>query len=94
MNELIDLVDNLKDSLDETTEVKNIKELNKEISKDKDLLELIKKYNLTHDEKLKSKILSNELFNKYKDNEIELNLLIMKINHELKKMSIKKGCLK
>lgn len=94
MNELIDLVDNLKESLDKTDEVKNIKALNKEISKDKDLLETIKKYNLTHDEKLKSKILSNELFNKYKDNEIELNLLIMKINHELKKISIKKGCLK
>ena len=94
MNELIDLVDNLKTSLDERDEVKNIKELNKEISKDKDLLELIKKYNLTHDEELKSKILSNELFNKYKDNEIELNLLIMKINHELKKINVKKGCLK
>ena len=94
MNELIDLVDNLKQSLDKTDEVKNIKELNREISKDKDLLETVKKYNLTHDEKLKSKILSNELFNKYKDNEIELNLLIMKINHELKKLSIKKGCIK
>ena len=94
MEELIDLVENLKSSLDKTAEVKNIKHLNKEISKDKELLNDIKKYNLTHDESIKSKILSNELFNKYKDNEIELNLLIMKINHELKKISIKKGCLK
>lgn len=94
MEELIDLVDNLKLSLDKTEEVKNIKKLNKEISKDEELLNDIKKYNLTHDESIKSKILSNELFNKYKDNEIELNLLIMKINHELKKISIKKGCIK
>ncbi len=94
MNELIELTDNLKKSLDETTEVKVIKELNKEISKDKELLNNIKEYNLTHDESIKSKILSNELFNKYKDNEIELNILIMKINQELKKISVKKGCLK
>lgn len=94
MNELMDLVDNFKQSLDETNEVKNIKRLNKEISKDKELLNTIKEYNLTKNEKLKEKILSNELFNKYKDNEIELNLLIMKINSELKKISIKKGCLK
>ena len=94
MEELINLVDNLKDSLDKTTEVKNIKLLNKEIIKDKELLNNIKEYNLTHDESIKSKILSNELFNKYKDNEIELNILIMKINQELKKISIKKGCIK
>ncbi len=90
MNELIELVDNLKLSLDNTDEVKNIKKMNKEISKDIDLLEDVKKYNLTKDETLKKKIISNELFNKYKDNEIELNLLIMKINHELKKLNIKK----
>ena len=90
MNELMELVDNLKLSLANTDEVKNIKKMNKEISKDIDLLEDIKKYNLTKDETLKKKIISNELFNKYKDNEIELNLLIMKINHELKKLNIKK----
>ncbi len=90
MNELIELVDNLKLSLDNTDEVKNIKKMNKEISKDIDLLEDVKKYNLTKDETLKKKIISNELFNKYKDKEIELNLLIMKINHELKKLNIKK----
>ena len=90
MNELMELVDNLKLSLDNTDEVKNIKKMNKEISKDIDLLEDVKKYNLTKDETLKKKIISNELFNKYKDNEIELNLLIMKINHELKKLNIKK----
>jgi cell fate (sporulation/competence/biofilm development) regulator YlbF (YheA/YmcA/DUF963 family) len=94
MNELIELTDNLKKSLDKTEEVKMIKKLNKEISKDEELLESIKEYNLTNDEKLKSKILSNELFNKYKDNEIELNILIMKINQELKRISIKKGCIK
>jgi cell fate (sporulation/competence/biofilm development) regulator YlbF (YheA/YmcA/DUF963 family) len=94
MNELITLVDNLKRSLDKTEEVKNIKKLNKEISKDKELLNSIKEYNLTHDESIKRKILSSELFNRYKDNEIELNILIMKINQELKKISVKKGCLK
>ena len=94
MNDLIRLVNNLKDALDKTDEVKNIKKLNKETSKDKELLDNVKKYNLTYDESIKSKILSNELFNIYKDNEIELNILIMRINQELKKISIKKGCIK
>ena len=92
MNELMELVDNFKKSLDNTKEVKEIKEYNKKISKDKDLLSKIKKYNDTKDESLKKEILSNKLFNEYKEKEIDFNILILKINKELKRISTKKGC--
>ena len=92
MNELMELVDNFKKSLDNTKEVQEIKEYNKKISKDKDLLSKIKKYNDTKDESLKKEILSNKLFNEYKEKEIDFNVLILKINKELKRISSKKGC--
>ena len=92
MNELIELVDNFKKSLDKTKEVQEIKEYNKKISKDKDLLSKIKKYNDTKDESLKKEIISNKLFNEYKEKEIDFNILILKINKELKRISTKKGC--
>ena len=92
MNELMELVDNFKKSLDKTKEVQEIKEYNKKISKDKDLLSKIKKYNDTKDESLKKEIISNKLFNEYKEKEIDFNILILKINKELKRISTKKGC--
>lgn len=92
MNELMELVDNLKKELDMTKEVQDIKDYNKKISKDKDLLSKIKKYNDTKDESLKKEIISNKLFNEYKEKEIDFNVLILKINKELKRISTKKGC--
>ena len=92
MNELMELVDNLKKDLDKTKEVQEIKKYNKIISKDKELLYKIKKYNDTKDESLKKEILSNKLFNEYKEKEIDFNVLILKINKELKRISSKKGC--
>lgn len=92
MNELMELVDNFKKELDMTKEVQDIKDYNKKISKDKDLLSKIKKYNDTKDESLKKEILSNKLFNEYKEKETDFNILILKINKELKRISTKKGC--
>lgn len=92
MNELMELVDNFKKSLDKTKEVQEIKEYNKKISLDKDLLDKIKKYKETQDESLKKEVLSNKLFQEYKEKEIDFNVLILKINKELKRISSKKGC--
>lgn len=92
MNELMELVDNFKKSLDKTKEVQEIKEYNKKISLDKDLLDKIKKYRETQDESLKKEVLSNKLFQEYKEKEIDFNVLILKINKELKRISSKKGC--
>ena len=92
MNELIEKVDNLKQSISELDKIKEIKELNKEIIKDKELLKLIEEYNRTQDEKLKQEIINNELFKKYKVLETDINVLILEINSKLKQINDKGKC--
>lgn len=92
MNELIEKVDNLKKSISELDKVKEIKELNKEIIKDKELLNKIEEYNRTQDEKLKQEIINNELFKKYKVLETDINVLILEINSKLKQINDKGKC--
>ena len=92
MNELIDKVEQLKNSLDETKQVKELKSINEEIMKDKELLEDIKRYNETQDEKLKEKIINHKLFREYRHKETECNILILEINSKLKKLKDKGKC--
>lgn len=92
METLIEKVNELKDALSNTEEVLDIKELNKEIKKDKKLLELLNEYHLYPREDLKKQILDNELFRKYKEKETDLNILILKINSELKQITKKDKC--
>lgn len=92
METLIEKVNELKDALSNTKEVLDIKELNKEIKKDKKLLELLNEYHLYPREDLKKQILDNELFRKYKEKETDLNILILKINSELKQITKKDKC--
>lgn len=92
MEELYIKLDNLKQALDETETIKEIKRLTAKISKNKELLGLIEKYNYTQDERIKEQIISNEEFMEYKHHETELNLLILEINQELKKITKKDKC--
>lgn len=92
METLIEKVNELKDSLSNTKEVLDIKELNKEIKKDKKLLSLLNEYHLYPKEETKKQILDNELFRKYKEKETDLNILILKINSELKQITKKDKC--
>ena len=92
MEALIEKVNELKDSLSNTKEVLDIKELNEEIKKDKKLLELLNEYHLYPKEETKKQILDNELFRKYKEKETDLNILILKINSELKQITKKDKC--
>lgn len=94
MEELILLVDNLIKSIDDTTLVSEIKELNKELLKDQELMKLLEEYKYNKSDSLKEKIISNDLFYKYKQKETDLNILIMSINQRLKSISSKDGCLK
>lgn len=94
MNELMELVDNLKKELDKRDEIIDIKKYNKIISCDKELLKDIEEYNKTMDSNIKNRILSNENFNLYKEKETNLNFLILEINSKLKKINIKKDCFK
>lgn len=94
MEELIEKVENLKTSLDTCDKVKRIKSINRKIMKDKELLNLIKKYNETMDEDIKKEIINHKLFLDYKHEETELNLLIMDINSRLKDINSKGKCSK
>lgn len=92
MEKVYEKLDNLKKQLDTAECIKELKKLNKEIQKDKELISLIEKYNATKDEQIKKQIICNELFQKYKQQETELNILILEINQELKKITKKDKC--
>jgi len=94
MEKLIEKVDNLIDKIDSLDLINDIKVLSEEIYKDDELLSLIEKYKLSLDKDLKNKIISNDLFRKYKHKETEVNLLIMGINQELGKISGRGMCQK
>ncbi len=92
MNELIDKVEQLKRSIDDTKEVKELLRLNKKIMQDKDLLNKIKEYQVNPQESLKEEIVGHPLFLKYKEKETDLNVIILMINQELKKLKEKGTC--
>ena len=93
MNELIDKTEKLKESIDNLDKIKELKEINNLIMKDKELLKNIEEYNRTQDSKLKEKIINHELFREYKHMENECNFLILEINKRLKEINNgNKGC--
>ena len=86
MEELYELVENLKSYLDNLNDIKNIKDINKNLSKDKDLLNKIELYRNNKDINLKKEILSNKDFKEYKRLESNIILLILEINSKLKEL--------
>lgn len=92
MEELIEKVEKLKSNLDNLDEVEKIKELNKKIMEDEELLNNIKLYNETKDERIKEKIINNKLFREYKHNENEINFIVLEINKKLKEITSKGKC--
>lgn len=92
MNELIDKVNNLKEVLDSHEEIIKLKEINKKIMEDKELLKDIEEYNRTNNEELKNKIINNNLFREYKHSEAECNFIILEINKRLKEINNKGKC--
>lgn len=94
MNELIEKVDNLKKSLDANEKIIKLKEINKMIMKDKELLKDIENYNINKNEELKEKIINHSLFCEYKHSEAECNFIILEINKKLKEINNKGKCSK
>ena len=90
MKELEEKVEEFKKELEKDQRVKKIKELNKKLEKDQDLMTLLKRYH-SGEVNLKGEILKNKLFQEYKIEETELNLLILEINQKLKKIKPRKG---
>ena len=86
MNELYELVNKLKLSLDNLDDIKNIKTINKELDNNKDLLDKIKLFRKTNDLNIKKEILKENLFKEYKKSEGVINLLILDMNSKLKEL--------
>ena len=83
MEELLDKLDKLKESLNKEETIIKIRKLNKKIEKDTALISKIKRYKEEPSEELKYQIYSNALYKEYKEKETDLNLLIMSINNKL-----------
>ena len=89
MEELLEKIEELKEQLDQTNQVIELKEYSKKIQKNQKLLDKIKKYQETNDERLKEEISKDPDFIEYKKRETEVNLLIWGINHKLKEINPK-----
>ena len=92
MNELMDQLDNLKDELDASSMVMDIRSLLKRIEGDTELSSMLKDYQVRPNDELKNKILESDLFQEYKIKETVLNLFIMEVNQRLGKITKKGGC--
>lgn len=84
MEELLEKLEGLKKELEKSPTVMEIKELNKKLEQEEDLVENIKKYQITKEEPLRKEIIKNPLFLEYKKKENDLNFIILEINKRLK----------
>ena len=92
MNNLYELINKFIESIDNEEAVKELKDSYNKIKNNKELIEKIKKYNETYDEKLKEELINNEDIRNAKHLEANLNYMILDINKELKEISKKDGC--
>lgn len=95
--EIINKLDEITNIIENDPDLKHMKELEKEILKDKELLNEIAnlKEKETYDEnylELKNKILSNPNFREYKNIEQDLYFLIKEINKRLNSLREKSDC--
>ena len=90
----MELVDNLIKKIDSLELVSDIRKLNSMIRNDSNLMKLLDEYKYNKSDDLKEKIISNDLFSKYKDKECEVNLLIMGINQKLSSINNRRSCIK
>ena len=92
MDELYQMIDNLKNSLDNESCIKDLVASISKIKDNEELVDKIKKYNVNHSEELKKEIFKYEEIVSYKHLETEVNFLILEIRKELKKIVGKGGC--
>lgn len=98
-DKLIEKLDSVIDTLEQSTEIKRMEVLKKEIYEDKNLKELLSKYNLeknniNQDEKieLKRKIIDNPKVSEYRKLEDSLFLFVLSVNNKLKELTEEKSC--
>lgn len=89
--EIVNLLDEITESINEDPLIKDYRRLKKEVLGDKDLvnkIEELKKLDIYSDKykKLKEEISSDKKFSKYKKLETEVYLLLLNINKELNRL--------
>lgn len=92
MDEIYEKVKKLKQTMDNLDVFKRLEESIFLVKDNKELVEKIKKYNLTHDDNLRLEIYKYEEIKKYKQIENEINLLILEINHKMRKINNNRSC--
>lgn len=92
MDELYQMIDNLKNSLDNESCINDLVISISKIKDNEELVDKIKKYNTNYSEELREEIFSYEEIVSYKRLETEVNFLILEIRKELKKIVGKGGC--
>lgn len=86
MEELIEKLDNLKKSVYDTQEVQEYLQAKKVLFSDKLLIDKLERYHENFDIKLKEEIIKSPSFLTYKEKETAVNLLILEINQEFRKI--------
>lgn len=92
MEKVLEKLDNLKEEIKKEEVVKDYLKIKQEVLEDDLLKKLIEDYHKLPTEKKKEEITQTNLFKKYKEKENEVNFLILKINHEFKKLKKTTAC--
>jgi len=86
MEELIEKLENLRKGVYDTQEVQEYLQAKKALFSDKLLIDKLEMYHENFDIKLKEEIINSPSFLAYKEKETAVNLLILEINQEFRKI--------
>ena len=92
MNEVMEKVNLLIEELEKSSTIQNLKKKKNEVFSNPHLFSLLKEYEEARKEEIKQEIIQDPLFQEYKEEEININLLILEINQRLKKIKEKGEC--
>ncbi len=92
MEELIEKLEQLKKEISSLDIVEELQKRKDEVMNDSSLVEKIEEYKKHPKESLKKEIISSPSFLAYKEMETEIDLLILKLNQEFKKIRKKYDC--
>ena len=92
MNELYNKLDQIKENLDNLEIFTSFDKAIENIKLNKELVDKIKKYNITKDNNLRLEIYRYKEIQDYKKIENEINLLILQINQKLKNIKSDGSC--
>ena len=92
MEELIEKLEQLKKEISSLDIVEELHKRKDEVMNDSRLVEKIEEYKKHPEESLKKEIISSPSFLAYKETETEIDLLILKLNQEFKKIRKEYDC--